>query len=87
MIVCGNPVIGQVVGAGSHRVVENVETTTTCIRYVPSVLSCQASVRTKRSEPCSEPQRPSGNLSCSRELGSNEEMGGYRRKADLRSIE
>jgi hypothetical protein len=75
-MVCGNPVIGQVVGAGSHRVVENVETTTTCIRYVPSVLSCQASVRAKRSESCSAPQRPRRQLSCSRELGSNEEMGG-----------
>jgi hypothetical protein len=30
-MVCGNPVIGQVVGAGNHRVVENVETTTACI--------------------------------------------------------
>jgi hypothetical protein len=47
-MVCGNPVIGHVAGAGNNRVVENVETTTMCIRYFPSVLSCQAPSATPR---------------------------------------
>jgi hypothetical protein len=52
-MVCGNPVIGHVAGAGNHRVVENVETTTTCIRYFLSILSGQeSSGHSKRSESC-----------------------------------
>jgi hypothetical protein len=59
LVVGGNRVIGHLTGVGNHRAVDNVVTTTTCMRYFPSVLSCQASLgHAKRSESCSGPQRP-----------------------------
>jgi hypothetical protein len=73
VVFYGNPVIGHMARAGNRRVFENVETTTTCIRYVPSVLSCHASsawCRAKRSESCSPPNEgPCRQMNCSREPG------------------
>jgi hypothetical protein len=73
VMVCGNPVVGHLVGAGNHRVVESVETT--CIRYVPSVLSGGVEPRQEKRIVLRAAKAPAGNVSGSRELGSNEEMG------------
>jgi hypothetical protein len=75
-VVGGNRVIGHLTGVGNHRAVDNVVTTTTCMRYFPSVLlSGVVGPRQEKRIVLRATKAPASNLSCSRELGSSEEMG------------